>query len=59
MYYYYFFYHSINNGPSKNRPYTLIQTGPPEPGPVYVTTANLLMHAHSEFDVMLVGEFNR
>ena len=43
---------------SKNRPWTLIQTGPPEPAPVYATTAALLMHAHSVFDVMLVREFD-
>ena len=42
---------------SKNRPWTLIQTGPPELPPVYATTtANLLMH--SESDVMLVQELN-
>ena len=39
---------------SKNRPWTLIQTGPPEPAPVYATTATLLMHPHSVFDVKLV-----
>ena len=43
---------------SKNRPWTLIQTGPPEPAPVYATTANLLMHAHSLMSLMLVYEFN-
>ena len=36
---------------SKNRPWTLIQTGPPEPAPVYDTSAALLMHATSVFDV--------
>ena len=41
---------------SKNRPWTLIQTGPPEPAPA--TTANLLIHAHSEFDEMLIREFD-
>ena len=43
---------------TENRPWTLIQTGPPEPAPVYATTANLLMHAQSEFDMMLVWEFD-
>ena len=43
---------------SKNRPWTLIQTGPPEPVPVYLTTAALLMHPHAVFDVMLVQEFS-
>jgi len=44
---------------SKNRPWTLTQTGPPEPAHVYITTAALPMHAHSVFDVMLVPHLMR
>ena len=32
--------------------------GPTELAPIYATRANLLMQAHSKFDVMLVQEFD-